>query len=358
MASQTPELADFVKQIDHAIKKVGAPPVTDRVGFLDHQRQQVEGIVEMERRWRDDLIASEHGQVVYELFADHVHTLSSTMSARSYFRERSTAFPDTLGPALVVGAPDWRALAKYRVNYRFISWAMRQGILAGEFATLAESIRKLREEMVILLMPLAISRARIFWGRTPASHLSLKDLLSLTVEGFLTAVDKFVPPFSQSYRSVALGRGTGVCIEFYSETQVRFSPTNRKILYRANKLAGRMSRLDGIDHELMASNLNAEAVREAIEKTEETKVVHRPAFETTAQEVADIMAASGYVSYDAVVGVRRVVGRMVAPADQRPDHLAEVSEGAEKIRAVLPNLSMVQRKLLCMKGMLNVEDVV
>lgn len=357
MASQTPELADYVKQIDVAIKKVGAPSPRDKAGFLDFQRRQVEGIVEMERRWRDDLIASEHGQVVYEKFADYVHTLSSTMSARSYFRERAEAFPETLGPALIVGSPDWRALARYRVNYRFISWAMRLRILPREFVVLAQSILKLRGEMLLLLMPLAISRARIFWGRTPASHLSLKDLLSLTVEGFLTAIDKFVPPFSQSYRSVALGRGTGVIIEFYSETQVRFSPTNRKILYRANKLAGRMSRLDGIDHEVMASNLNAEAVREALEKTKQTGTAQAPAFATTGQEVADLMAASGYVSYDAVVGVRKIVGRMVAPADQRPDHLAEVSEGAEKIQAVLPFLTIVQKKLLCMKGMLHHDQV-
>lgn len=351
------ELKVFVLEMDRATKAVGAPPVRKREEFLAYQKGQVEKIVELEAAWLDRLLGSSYVGAVYAAFFEHVETLPSIMSARSFFRERQGAFEDILGPA--VRAKDWGPLTKYRVNYHFISWAQRTGLLAPPFAEQAVEIKKLREDMIVLLMPLAISRARIFWNRTPQSHLSISDLTQLSMMGLLVAVDKFVPPFSQVYRSVAIGRSTGNLIEAFTQTLLGFSSDDQRILYRANKIAGRMSRLDGIDFTGMVRELNAGAVL----RDEQGNVLldeagkERVAFTVNEDVLKSLMAASSHVSSDAVEGVRRSVSRMAAPREDAPDARVEIAEGAGKIREVLPRLSLVQRKLLCLRGMISVEDV-
>jgi hypothetical protein len=364
MAVQTGELKAFVATMEANMQRLGAPSVRDKDAFLRYQADQVARMLGLEHRFREALFTHGKAQAVYEAFVLHAFKLSSILSARSYFRERQDAFLDVLGPALE--GNDWRKLAEYRINFRFVGWAMTLPFLrawpqGGTFAAMARRIEKLRGEMVLLLMPLAISRARIFWGRTPASHLSLSDLTQIAFEGLMTAVDKYVPDpvtgFSSVYRGVAIGRITGNLIEGYSQTLLHFFPQDRKILYRANKRVGRM--VGGADYERLAADLNAHAVEEAEEKTRENpEVLAKPAFRTDADEVAGLMAASSHVSADAVVGgARKVVMKMIAPEEQAPDRQAELREGLSRVLESVSELTIMERKMLCLKGMIEPEDV-
>lgn len=149
-----------------------------------------------------------------------------------------------------------------------------------------------------------------------------------------------------------------------SQTLLHFYPNDRKVLYRANKLHGRMNKgMSGTDYDAMAKRLNADAVAEAEARAAERVELGQPAgttapsFQTDAGEVAELMAASSHVSADALVGARRAIARMAAPEDQAPDRQAEVSEGVATVRRAARGLSLVQRKMLVLRGMLSVEEV-
>jgi len=107
------------------------------------------------------------------------------------------------------------ALYRYHFNYQFVRFtmALRKWPRGGKIRKLAMKIEAIRTEIVEMNMPLAISRARIFWSRTPRSHLTYMDLVQISCEGLMSAVDKFVLPYSTVFRSVAIGRIVGNLIE-------------------------------------------------------------------------------------------------------------------------------------------------
>ncbi len=139
-----------------------------------------------------------------------------------------------------------------------------------------------------------------------------------------------------------------------SETLLHFFPNDRKILYRANKMVGQMDGgLDGVDFEQMAAKLNDGAAP----YTDEEGVAHPRQFTTDAQQVATLMAASSCVSSDALVSVRRSVQRTVAPEEARPDVQAEGNERRAQLREAVRGLTLVERKLLALRGVIEPEEV-
>lgn len=342
---QTGELREFVSTMEAHLQRLGAPAMKDKAAFLAYQQKQVEDLLAMEAEFRDRLVAEGLAEDLYVRFARYVEEeLSSVMSARSYFRERAVAFD---GLADAIRHADWKVLITYRINYRFIAWAMAHGV-PDTYRDLAARVKKLRHEAVLLLMPLAISRTRIFRGRTPPSHVSLRDQAQVCFEGILTMIDKYVPPptgFSSVYRSVAINRMVANLIDQYSETLLYFLPNDRRVLYRANKLASKTAaRLSAPDFGVLAERVNEDAAG---------------AFRTSEPELASLMAAASYVSADATAGgARRLVGRMAAPEEQAPDVQVESAELRARLRGAIGKLTLMERKILVLRGVLSPADVV
>ena len=192
-------------------------------------------------------------------------------------------------------------------------------------------------------MPLAISRARIFWSRTPKAHLTYMDFVQIACEGLLSAVDKFVPPYTPVFRSVAIGRMHGNFIEEYSETQLHFFPVDRRKIYRANKVIGRMGGIHNADFEELARVVN-EGVEDG----------HR----TNAIEIADLMAAASVVSSDGFAvfpdgdddsnGLAH--GHLASDPNHRPDVQVEEAQVSSVLKSAVAELTLLERKVLRMKG--------
>src|SRR5690606_19734709 len=136
---------------------------------------------------------------------------------------------------------DFRGLYPFAANYEFISYALSLVDWPNdhELVQLGKRIEALRVELATQNMPLAISRARIFWSRTPESHLSYMDLVQETATGLLAAIDKFTPPYTTVFRSVIISRCLGNLISAYNQTSMHFYPSDRRKLYRANKMLAR-----------------------------------------------------------------------------------------------------------------------
>jgi RNA polymerase sigma factor (sigma-70 family) len=259
------------------------------------------------------------------------------LAARPYFRERQPVFTKSISKALK--SRDEKALQKFHFNYTFVTFVLRarKWPKGSQIVKLSKEIAAIRQEIVEMNMPLAISRASIFWRKTPKAQLSYMDLVQIACEGLMSAVDKFCLPFSRVFRAVAIGRMLGNFIEQYSETLVHFYPGDKRKIYRANKMLKHFP--DGVDFDQLAAAVNKEA------DTGQT---------TTPAEIADLLAAASCVSTDSSAPndpeESEVLDTYVADVSAQPDYQYEQYQMRQVLSAALEQLTPMERKLLKMKG--------
>lgn len=341
----------FAGQLERAIEKYGG---VDEIVIVERQKKQIETLVALERKFRKTLIKHPWGPGVYRSF---IHMITeeegNILAARPYFRERQDVFTAKISKAL--RDKKEKRLYPFAINYQFVNFVMgarnwKGSNIGGKIVKLAKQISDLRTELIEMNMPLAISRARIFWSRTPKSHLSYMDLVQISCEGLMSAVDKFVLPYSKVFRSVAIGRIVGNFIESYSETLVHFYPQDKRKIYRANKGISKLSpeRGDTIDYEKLAEEVNRDV---------------EPGQKTDPHELSNLVAAASHVSADAVQADKTTtiksgsasephqsIERYAADATCQPDHQYETAELRTVIREAYQQLTPLEQKLLRLKG--------
>jgi DNA-directed RNA polymerase specialized sigma subunit len=336
----------FAKNLEAAIARYGEVPEGDLIKL---QRNQIETLVALEKEFRHALIAHPWGNVTYREFVQFiVEKKGSILAARPFFRERQAVFTAKVSKALQKRHD--KGLYQFHFNHDFIAWMLQakrwRSPGGARIRALAEQIRAVRKALVEMNMPLAISRARIFWSRTPESHLSYMDLVQITGLGLIAGIDKFVLPYSPSFRAMLIGRMVGNLIEQYSETQIHFYPSDKRKIYRANKIINRFG--DNPDFEVMAQEINRQA-----------DARHR----THGIELAGLMSASSTVSADAPAKADREgdgkdgdAGPTVsldlfqAAEDTRPDVRFEEKEAMSVMTSAIAELSLKEQKLLRLKG--------
>lgn len=331
-----PHFRLFATSLEGAIERFGE---SDDEDFLSRQKRQVDTLIALEREFKETLIASSQGERIYAAFVKFIcDDRRNILDARPYFRERQGTFTQQISKAL--RRRNAKALYRFRFNYRFVQFVLnaRAWKPKSMITRLAHEIRSIRDELITMNMPLAISRARIFYSRTPKAHLTYMDLIQIACEGLMSGIDKFVPPFSKAFRAVAIGRMTGNFIEQYSETSIHFFPVDKRKIYRANKLVGRS--VDAGNYDDLAAKVN-----HGVE----------PQHRTNAAEIANLMAAASTVSTDTPVSdddeeTVRVADRFAAPADCQPDVIFEKTSNLRQLAHAMACLTPAELKLLKLKG--------
>jgi RNA polymerase sigma factor (sigma-70 family) len=331
----------FAVSLERAIEKYGD---LSEETLLERQKRQIETLVALETKFRKTLINHDWGPTMYREFLEFICS-NNILAARPYFRERQSVFTSEISKALKNRSD--KSLYKFHFNFNFIQWVMKQrkwrSRKGGPIASLADQIAEQRQELIEMNMPLAISRARIFWSRTPKAQLEYMDLVQIACEGLMSAIDKFVLPYSKVFRSVAIGRMVGNFIEQYSETLVHFYPVDKRKIYRANKLVHKYG--ENIDFDKLADEINDGVEQE-----------HK----TTPTEIASLMAAASTVSADAAppdLGdsdeqLESQVDRFAADRSLQPDYQVENAEAMTSLKWAIGHLTVLERKLLYMKGVL------
>lgn len=339
----------FRKFTEKLAREIDKYPSVNEKALLEFQKEQVERLVELETEFRQHLVKTGDPYEVYPKFIHHIcEVRRNILASRPYFRERQDVFTAHISD--IFKRKDHEALKKYHFNFPFISLAIREFGCSEDknLLRIYKEIKKLRIELVERNMPLAISRARIFWNKTPKSHLTYMDLIQIAAEGMLSAIDKYVLPFSSVFRSVAIGRMVGNFIENYSETTVHFFPVDKRKIYRANKVAHWYSTGNEVDYEEIAKRVN-----EGIDQKDH---------HTTASEIADLMQAASCVPSGAFAGV--LEAREAAMDDEasdetssgeahdglRPDLLTEQSDSYRVLANAIEQLSIFEQKILKLKG--------
>ena len=323
---------------------------------LQVQKEDIELLVSLEKELKELLVSSGYAQEFYEKFMFFICEIEKNiLLARPYFRERQTAFYKGISECFK--KKQWEKLLQYHFNYLFISFfetPTNDWEKIPSSLRIIENIKTLRKKMVQKLMPLAISRARIFWSRTPESHLSFMDLLQISAEGLIAAIDKYCLPFTNVFRSVCIGRITGNFIADYSETQLHFYPGDRRKIYRANKITKHL--IDG------SEEVNYDSLALAVNQSTNGYLLPSPQ-RTTASEIHNLLAASSCVSADAVFEIpnedlqeeTNSSDKYAAPEETRPDYIAEENEVLQKVLQNTQKLSLIEQKLLIMEGLLSYE---
>jgi hypothetical protein len=311
---------------------------------VEQQRRQMQTLIALEAKFKKLLIAHQHGPWVYGRFIDFICNVQrNILDARPYFREQHDTFSDHISD--VLKTKNARALFPFRINYPFIAFVLSTGRFGPrtKVSTVAKEITKLRNEIIVTLMPLGVNRARVFFRGTPKSHLQHMDMIQIACDGFMSGIDKYCPEPDGSinvnkFRSCIIGRAGGDLIAAYSQTLIHFFPADKKKLYRANKLV--RYHAGHPDFEKLT-----EGVNDGVEKQN-----HR----TNPQELAGLMAAASTVSADSSLpsdpDAPEPIERFAAPDSVRPDVQAEEQATMSRLVDAYTKLSPYWQKFLRLTG--------
>jgi DNA-directed RNA polymerase specialized sigma subunit len=328
----------FAKSVEREIAKYGGVENDDVL-----QKDQLTRLIGLEREFRATLIANPLGESSYQDFIRFISdTKRNILAARPYFRERQEKFTAAIAP--VLKAKSAVGLYPFDFNTQFVKFIMglRKWPRKSKLPQLSEQIFTLRTEIVEMNIPLAINRARVFFGSTPKSHLERMDVVQIAFEGLLSGIDKYAPGEAivpRQFRSTSMGRMTGNFIEEYSETALHFFPADKRKLYRANKA---LSKLIGIvDCELLAAQVNEGVKPDQLQQL------------TTPDEIADLLAAASTVSMtptDTDPDTIGLVDRYAAPESTRPDVMVEEASANDLMVVAIQGLTIFERKVLRLHG--------
>lgn len=211
--------------------------ILDENEEVDGRNQKVllEDLFKLEDDFRITLISEAQGKIIYSDFVNFIkNEKGNILSARIYFRERQEVFSSKISNSFKTDKA--YLLYRFKINYNFAKWVCDRydGPKAKRLNILFKKIIDIRKVLCENNIPLAINRAKIFWSKTPTSHLEYMDFIQNANEGLMNAIDKFVPPYKTVFRSVAIGRMTLNMLTDHNATVVKMSPTEKRILYRAN----------------------------------------------------------------------------------------------------------------------------
>ena len=307
------------------------------------QREQVELLVALEMEFKEALDKDPLCDNAYNYFLDYVlKTHKNILCARTFFRERRKFFSSNVSPA--IRDRDLARLKTFHFNYWWIRMVSENLPLGHTCKAVFKRIQDIRTEIATVNLPLAISRARMFWSKTPKSHLSYLDLVGICTEGLMSAIDKYAEAYSHVYRAVIIGRCSGNMIGNYSQTMLHFYPNDRRVIYRAAKF-----RSKNVEGSYSVDDLVA-----GINGTD------KPI--TNATTIVDLVAAASHVSADCEVPgdedgeICSSISKYAAPEHLRPDNLVEEAEARGTMKNAIRTLPLLSKKLLALKGVLSKEE--
>lgn len=307
------------------------------------QQEQVEELLDAERKFKAAVLQYRQSTEVYKKFLQLVCIKNrNILSARPFFRETAVTFSKKVTPAIKVN--DIEKLKTFDINYQFIKF-IRQAWL-GPFPKRAEQLyNRVHVARTILIqnnMPLAIDRAKIFYRKTPKSHLSLLDMIGICATGLAAGVDKWCGKYSPVFRSVCIGRMVGNLIDSYSETMLHFYPSDKRVLYKAHTIRGRKG-IEDVKELTYAVNKSFK------DDGKEGKSV--PKNEVTVGELNSLMNAASTVSADSSVNDEGY-GIYHFTQDEGQDIEAAYieRESMAQMLALVKELPLIHRKVLQLKG--------
>lgn len=317
-------------------------------GLIGDQQEQVEFVVQLERKFKYHIQKYQQCVEIYKKFIKKFNNITddseNILSAQPYFREKTENF-NKISKAIKEDNP--HELMKYNMNFQLIDFIVKnwKGNVPERAKRYYDDFIQARRILIENNLPLAINRAKLFYRKTPKSHLTLLDLINICTYGLISGIDKYDGDYSRVWRSVCIGRMVGYMIEEYSKTFLKMYPTDKKILYRANALRYRM-KIEDIG-EL------TRAVNESFKQDKE-EGRNAPKLPITELHISTLLNGSSYISADPVVGDNEEDFQSIY--DTFSDDSENVEERLiredllERVVEYSKQLSRIEKKVIKLKG--------
>lgn len=331
----------------------------------DHrdQKKLLNDLFALEEKFRQTLLSTNEGKLVYKKFMDYIlcdgnyavkglkenykpknkkdlknyQMLTSVetrgiLKAKIYFRERQNTLIKKMFKAF--SEKDHEKLHKLKINPLFAIWVVQnyRGPKASTLRNYLQQIIHIRKLLCENNLPLAINRAKIFWSKNIDFSLERMDLIQACAAGLLTAIDKFVPPYSTVFRSVAIGRMVLNMTEMNSNLIVKLPSKAKRILYR-------------VKNAMQKENIH-----------DDDKVLQyvKQSFKDVQQEdISTISAANTILSIDELVqahnGEKTKPLYEIIPDNNNLFDTIESNDMREKLFLAMENLETIEQKVLLMK---------
>lgn len=308
------------------------------------QKEQVEELILSEKLFKEEILKYKYSTQVYKKFIQKIKVQDhNILFAKPYFRESSGTFSKSISPCLKKN--DAEGLKKFDVNFQLIQFIKDnwRGPLGSKAEKLYQRVARARRVLQENNLPLAINCAKLFYRKTPKSHLTLMDMISSAAMGLSSAIDKYKSEkYSEVFRSVILGRCTGYLIRDYSSTAMHFYPTDRKIMYRANAIRGRQG--------ITEINELTRAVNESF-KADAKDGKGVPGFIVQVSDLQDLMFAASTTSVETTVNEDGYgVYEYTAEDKESIETKLINAEAGLKISKLIEELPVIYRKVLKLKG--------
>lgn len=312
------------------------------------QKAQVDELILAERLFKEEILRYKYSTQVYKKFINKIRYIDrNILYSKIYFRENSETFSKKITPYLKAEDPE--GIKQFNINFNLIqyirqNWRGPLGAKAEKLYTRVERARRVLQENN---MPLAINVAKLFYRKVPKSpHASLMDLIAVSIMGLTSGVDKYTGDkdgnYSEVFRSVLMGRGTGNAIKLYSETPLHFYPSDRKILYKANSIRGRQGITD--INELCA------AVNAAF-KADQKEGLSSPKNDVTPSELQSLLNAASILSVEVTADENNYTAYdyTVDETENAEERLIN-TETNNRVGKLIETLSPLHKKVLKLKG--------
>lgn len=296
-------------------------------------------LVELELMFSKALSRERGGKAVYKDFIKFIlESPYGITSARPYFRLRESEYKNTINKA--IREIDPKALSQYPINFQFCAFVMKNHKTPSQkLLSIFEDLKTIRSEIITRYLYFSLSRSKIFKSINGASRTAadLVDLIQISNEALIVTVDNFVPGDS-NFHHVLIGR---ISADLSRRSDFGAAPTitenDKKKLYRIKKL----QQLDSFGREKTAKEI-AEALN-----------MHE-------YDVAALLAASSHAvsiskpeAIEENPDVYQTANEDLESYETGYDQI-ESSDLYNKLFDSLKDLSIIERKLLRLKGVQNV----
>jgi RNA polymerase sigma factor (sigma-70 family) len=224
---------DFVAFCNKEAKRIAKADPRD-------QEKLLTDLFVLEDEFRRIIATKKWENIIYPAFVDYiVNTKGNVLAARVYFRERQSTFSAEMSK-LFKNNQLYTVLGNYKINYEFINWVCKNFPYSKDkpkykkLHEIKDEVVKIRQILSMKDVFLALNRARLFWNKSTNCKLDYMDIVQDACEGYLNAVDKFTPPYTTTFRAVAIGRMLLKMLTDNNAPMVRLPPTDQRVLYRIN----------------------------------------------------------------------------------------------------------------------------
>lgn len=285
------------------------------------------GLIDQEDAWRNIFLSTQQGKDIYKKFVDYIlNERKNILDARPFFRLRQADFLNKVNP--FIKEQNYEALFPLRANFTFINWAMPQYHCEHkqQLEVINRKIMQIRNDFLLRNSPLIINRIKIIYHVYPFIYKDIQDLISIASNATLIALDKFVPLIDEEtgqnkYTSVLLssiiGRINASVFQYNINQKLHMYPKDRKLLSELRK----MKNGGYLDDEIAVIMNISESEIERLFNSNQV---------LTLEEGYNVHADDSY----------------------RPDASCEKTEIMKSLQKNIDALSILERKMLYLKGML------